>query len=88
MKDKTIFNQVIVYIDNAASDLQASGNVYGSGFVQLYYLPNINSLTSDGNCFDDGTENSNIEGVSYATVAAYQAGTGQDAGSTIGGCKA
>ncbi len=76
------------YISQAGATLNCSGNVYGDGFAHIYYCPNIGSLTSDNNCFDDGTEAFNLGGSNYASVALWQAGTGQDAASSIGGCVA
>jgi hypothetical protein len=42
------------------------------------------TITSDFNRFRAATQDFNVQGVLYGDVAAYQAGTGQDANSTVG----
>jgi hypothetical protein len=54
-----------------------------NGNVIPYILDDV-ALTSDYNRFLAAWYTFNINGTAYASVALYQAGTGQDAHSTIG----
>jgi hypothetical protein len=50
----------------------------------VIYAPNGITLTSDYNTFADASSNFQIGATAYTTLALYQAGTGQDAHSTVG----
>lgn len=62
--------------------------VQDSDYSEMYrtYRTELNSaaITSDYNRFRQASLSSRVQGTDYATVALYQAGTGQDSHSTIG----
>lgn len=87
-------NGTCINLTNASASINASGNVWqgwadaSNGFVRCYDLTNAAAtLISDNNCWtlSSGFRN-RVGGTDYTTVAAYQAATGQDVSSTIGGC--
>jgi hypothetical protein len=77
---------ITVYLPADLCVLTASGNTYlsNSGWYYYYLTGPNSSLTSDNNHFVLESPNFMVNGVEYINVALYQAGTGQDAHSTIG----
>jgi hypothetical protein len=92
--DNTTVNLDTVEFKNTvggyAVDLSGTGSVvtatgcFFNGHVAVYRIADVTTLDSDYNRFLAAFYTFDIDTVAYASVALYQAGTGQDAHSTVG----
>jgi hypothetical protein len=82
LTDSTLISKTTEYsirVGGTGASLYARNNTYGQA-SQLYRFDNAPTLDSDYNAF--GAGGFKIAGDTYANLALYQAGTGQDANST------
>lgn len=81
-------SQIHIWLSNASAVLTCNGNRHRAPNVAngpyIYSLPAGVTLTSDNNLFARSNMWFSIIGNNYTTLATYQAGTGQDAHSTVG----
>jgi hypothetical protein len=74
----------IIISQGATNNETFTGNTYGPSWSQIYYLQPLGTFASDYNAFADNTESFNWNGTVYVTVGMWQAGSLQDANSTVG----
>lgn len=84
-------NHNLVYLTNAGASFAATGNRFktpnlASGPYTYFFSSGLAALNSDQNCFGQANQWFRVGAENYGTVAAYQAGTGQDIASTVGNC--
>lgn len=84
----TTTNQNTVYFSVGGGTLYCRNNNYRAPGVTngpyIYFLTTTTTLDSDYNTFEEADMWFNVNGGNYGTLAAYQAGTGQDANSVVG----
>jgi hypothetical protein len=78
------YGSILFYASHASTTFYARNNNYNVNITRCYDIAEADNLDSDYNNFYDDSTRNRVEGTDYLTITTYQAGTGQDAHSTVG----